>query len=146
MNFHCILLMLSFLCNYKSNENGFHAFFTILSKFKIDIIFFSELTNVNHTVLKTVTTFQNELKSMRLEVDKFQNESHDEMLKTMKNMSKDLNTELTDKITETKKNMSEDLTTELTNKMTETKKNMSEDLKTELTNKMRRQRGICPRT
>nr|XP_022313855.1 uncharacterized protein LOC111118599 [Crassostrea virginica] len=92
-----------------------------------------QLTNINHTVLKTVTTFEN---ALRFEVDKFQIDSHDEMLETMKNMSKDLNTELTEKITETKKNMSDDLKTELADKMTETKKNMSDDLKTELADKM----------
>nr|XP_022317354.1 uncharacterized protein PFB0145c-like [Crassostrea virginica] len=92
-----------------------------------------QLTNINHTVLKTVTTFEN---ALRFEVDKFQNDSHDEMLETMKNMSKDLNTELTDKMTETKKNMTDDLKTELSDKMTETKKNMSDDLKTELADKM----------
>ena len=71
-----------------------------MSKFNIDISFISELTNVNHTVLKTVTNFKNDLK-----------------------------TQLAEKMTETKKNMSDGLKTELTNKMMETKKNMSDALK-----------------
>ncbi|XP_078334725.1 uncharacterized protein LOC111119580 isoform X2 [Crassostrea virginica] len=60
-----------------------------------------QITNVNHTVLKTVKTFKNALNSIRFEVHTFQNESNEEMMKTMQALFEGMKTELTEYIDNT---------------------------------------------
>lgn len=51
--------------------------------------------------MKTVKTFKNALNSMRFEVHKFQNESNEEMMKTMQALFEGMKTELTEYIDNT---------------------------------------------